>query len=85
LSVIKSIQRGVITILGGDAADSATITSVNTAKAFVRLLGVEETAVDGPINFLARVVLDSATSVTAYRGGSPSSILVVSFEVVEFN
>src|SRR5687767_6050039 len=36
---IKSIQRGIITLVGGDSSEAAAITAVVTAKSILTILG----------------------------------------------
>lgn len=75
---IKSIQRGTITTAAGTG--TATITSVNTAKAWVYLLGFT-TAVNA--TGLARVTLTNGTTVTGdYSGGA---VATIGYCVVENN
>lgn len=76
---LKSIQRGVISIVGAYSG-TATITAVDTSKTELRLLGVSNTTV---IADLARVVLTNATTITATRG-SNSGTSEVSWELTEF-
>lgn len=76
---LKSIQRGVISIVGAYSG-TATITAVDTSKTELRLLGVSNTTV---LADLARVVLTNATTITATRG-SNSGTSEVSWELTEF-
>lgn len=86
-SIIKSIQRGTITIASGANSNTATISSVDTTKAAVTLLGfssANDTAFDAS-QTLPAVVLTNATTVTASTGTSDgSNARIVSYEVVEF-
>lgn len=77
-SVIKSIQRGTISITGTSA--TATITSVSTAKSAVAFLGFQSNSysIDAP-----SVTLTNATTVTATRSvGTNTSIC--GYQVVEY-
>lgn len=76
---LKSIQRGVISMVGVYSG-TATITAVDTSKTELRLLGVSNTTV---LADLARVVLTNATTITATRG-SNSGTSEVSWELTEF-
>ncbi len=79
---IKSIQRGVISIAGAASSNTATITSVDTAKAVISCLG--STGTDASTNSSSGyVALTNATTVTATRGGS-SGTGSVSWQVVEY-
>ena len=85
---IKRIQQGTITVssVSGDAASSntATITSVNTAKAVCLPLGFTMNSVG---NGSARVSLTNATTVTANveNNDSNTQTFTVGYVVVEFN
>lgn len=76
---LKSIQRGVISMVGAYSG-TATITAVDTSKTELRLLGVSNTTA---LADLARVVLTNATTITANRG-STSGTSEVSWELTEF-
>lgn len=78
---IKGIQRGVISIAGAAGSGTATITSVNTSKTQLRLLGTSN-ASGNPPDVSAHVVLTNATTVTAQRGGTTGG-LSVSWELTE--
>jgi hypothetical protein len=80
---IKSIQRGTIT-LTGVASNTATISSVDTANAYVAYLGHKDSdTVGNNADNWVRLDLTNATTVTATRAGSTGNV-VVSFEVVEY-
>jgi hypothetical protein len=84
-SFIKSIQRGTIAIAGGSVTNTATITSVNLACAYVVWLGVTTTDTTAePDRDWTNVVLTNATTVTATRQSSVFGTSTVSFEVIEF-
>lgn len=83
--LIKNIQRGTIAITGSDTSNTATITSVNTAKSDIDFLGTEHSA--GDATDFGRVALTNATTVTATRatGGAPTSATTtVGFQVTEY-
>lgn len=82
-SVIKSIQYGVVVISTGTSA-TATITSVNTAKAVVLNLGSFSSGAATSTQVLAGLTLTNGTTVTANRGLSTSENTDVYFCVVEF-
>lgn len=78
---IKSIQRGVISIAIAAATGTATITSVNTSKTELRMLGFKTSGADN--TFSAYLELTNSTTITATKtavSGSPSN---VSWELVE--
>lgn len=81
-SPIQSVQYGTMTIAANVASGTATITSVNTAKAVVIYLGLRTSATSD--NTWAKITLTNATTVTADRQGSPANDEVVGFVVVEF-
>ena len=78
---IKSIQRGVITISSGSTTNTATITSVDTTKTELRVLGVGINAND--VTYLPYAVLTNATTITATRLASPTNVSYVSWELTE--
>ena len=83
-SVVKSIQRGTITVTG--TSNTATITSVDIPKSvviwggsnFQHATGADERA------WNINLVLTNATTVTATRNSSIDSC-VVPFQVLEYN
>lgn len=80
--VIKSVQRGSI-VLTNVATNTATITTVNTAKAHLGFLGAEIPSVSTQAEW-PRLDLTNSTTVTATRvsAGAPST--TVGFQVVEW-
>lgn len=86
---IKSLQRGTISVTlngSGIGSGTATISSVTTTKSAVSLMGSNVTGGSYPSTFhSARVELTNATTVTAAVNGGPSEVIVVGYEVVEFN
>lgn len=77
--VLRSVQRSTIVV-----TTTATITAVNTAKAYVSSLGfttTQATSVDAEHFQLPRVVLTNSTTVTGTAGAVNATI---GFEVVEF-
>ena len=85
-SVIKSVQRGIITIASGKTEGTATISSVNTSKAVVlfggSIWGTNDSS-DYSIRWDARLVLSSSTKVTATRAYA-NSTATVPYQVLEF-
>lgn len=67
--LFRSIQHGTVTIAAGTLSNTATITEVNTAKAFPIFLGntFQDTGVLPYTYASARVVLTNGTTVTASR------------------
>lgn len=80
-TAIKSIQRGTIAITSTNQTNTATITSVDTAKSILIHLGQKSGGSDS--SQVAYLELTDATTVTASREGT-SSTLTVSYEVVEY-
>jgi hypothetical protein len=84
--VINSIQRGSITIAGGSTSNTATITTINTAKSFLSLTGYATAY----ISFFARrrlpkLVLTNSTTITADRNQSDATLSNTPYyEAVEF-
>jgi hypothetical protein len=80
---IASIQRGTID-LNGVTSNTATISAVNTSKAFVSYLGMStsDTSTIGT-KIKNKVALTNSTTVTASAYGTPSTN-TISYEVIEF-
>jgi hypothetical protein len=74
---IKSVQRGVITFPGTDLTATATVSSVNTSKSFLSLLGTGS-------NGTFRIELTNSTTVTATRSGT-NVATNASWELIEGN
>lgn len=82
---IKSVQRGVISLAGATGSATATITSVNTAKAYLMLEGFT-TATTAALDHSKQLrgELTNATTVTVTRGFSAPEALSIPWQVVEF-
>lgn len=80
--VIKSVQRGTITV-GGATTATATITAVTVAKATLTMNGFTIAAFTTNDLAYPRIVLTNATTVTATVATSGGST-VVEYQVVEF-
>ena len=87
--IIKSVQRGVISL---DATtQNSTIAAVNVNKAVIIPLGVY-TDYSGNYGYYytgaayhsAKLILTNSTTVTAQRNKSNQGTLVVGYEVIEF-
>ena len=82
-TLIKSIQRGVIT-LSGVASNTAAIASVNPANCRLVWLGTyDTTASTTPDLVCCRVEFTNATTITAYVNTATTGA-TVSFEVIEY-
>ena len=83
---IKSIQQGTITVAAATSSNTATISSVATAKAFVLLNGFTFNFNASAANHFSRVELTNATTVTATRNSADNTYsTTVAYTVVEFN
>ena len=84
---IKSVQRGVITFDSSNKTATATISAVDTSKAFVlwggAINGSSNIGSSSPGFWVARVDLTNATTVTATKWWAYES--TISYQVVEFN
>lgn len=79
--LIRSIQRGTITI-SGSGSNTAAITDVNTARTELDYLGERmDTALD---NMFAFLTLTNATTVTAARFNAGGGTTLVSYQAVEW-
>lgn len=83
---IKSIQRGTTTHgTSGAATATATINAVNTAKCEISLIGVSGDFNTSPKEYLFRVSLTDATTITTTRNSATGfSTGTVAFQVVEY-
>jgi hypothetical protein len=89
-SPIKSIQRGTISMPQEGVSATATISSVNTSKTMISLLGITTSETSANLNqYLTRISLTNSTTVTIDRvtgfAASGTRTLIVSYEVIEFN
>lgn len=89
--VIKSIQRGVITIAAGSASNTGAITAVDPNYAVVRFLGqsgvytVNATSTDRADWAFCQIVLTTGILLTATRGNNGAADpLTVAYEVIEY-
>lgn len=82
---IASTQRGTLTISNGSTSNTAAITSVDTTKTQLRMLGFSSgsTSSDGAESWAPRIALTNATTITASRSGSTQS-LTISWELTEY-
>ena len=83
-SLIKSIQRGTITLGSGVTTGTATIAAVDTANAFVTMLGMSQSQANA--NFAVgceRVTLTNSTTVTVNIGANAGDA-ILSYEVIEY-
>lgn len=82
-AAIKLLQRGTITISGASLTATATVTSVDTAKALLNFEGFSA-SVDTQV-IPARISLTNATTITATRGTATNTPdTIVSYELVEY-
>ena len=86
---IKSIQRGTLTISGASnvISGTATISSVNTAKTELRLLGWSNTDSTNAVHAgyeSPRIVLTNATTITATIQAGRGHTTTISWELTEF-
>ncbi len=92
VGIIKSIQRGTISMTSGETSKAATVTSVNTAKSILNHLGNTTNESSSPSLYApseSTLTLTNATTVTADRGsvtGTAGALTnVTSYELIEFN
>lgn len=83
-SLVKSIQRGTITLGSGVASNTATINAVSMGNAVLRWLGQDWNAISANNDVLfCRLEFTNSTTITASRTGTASTA-VVSYEVIEY-
>lgn len=87
--ILRSVQRGTVTVAAGAASATAAITAVTTNKAHLSLLGIS-TTVDGATpagvgGLMHRMSLSSSTGVTLTRVSSAGSAdHTEAFQVLEY-
>lgn len=84
---IKSIQRGVIVIVGvANVTATATVSAVNTNKSTLAFLGFSTPNGGNPGQQFSRLALTNATTVTATRAQANTGAqdVSVSWELVEY-
>ena len=79
---VKSVQTGTILMIGV-TSNTATISSVNTAKSVVLFGGWTTDNTSGTLTFAPYLTLTNATTVTATRSNT-SNTTTVSYTVLEF-
>ena len=79
---VKSVQTGTI-LMSGVTSNTATISSVNTAKSVVLFGGWTTDNTSGSLLFAPYLTLTNATTVTATRS-TISNTTTVSYTVLEF-
>ena len=84
-SVIKSIQRGTITVTG--TSNTATITAVDVDKSVVLWGGnnFQHATAHDERAWNINLVLTNSTTVTADRGPQTIDSCIVPFQVLEYN
>lgn len=86
-SVVKSVQRGVVTITSTNQSNTATISAVDTAKSKLALLGVSSSNSSDADNRIlgVRLTFTNSTTITATRTSATAlnGTLSVAFEVLE--
>jgi hypothetical protein len=82
---IKSIQRGTISVAVGTTSNTATISTVNTAKTELRFLGGGGQDAT-PASVFVRIALTNSTTITATipAYNSLSIAIPVSWELTEW-
>ena len=86
-NVVKSVQRGTITLTDAGTSATATITAVVLANARLRWLGqTNNDSTSLPTQALARLAFTNATTITAntLANQNAGKLQVVSFEVIEY-
>ena len=82
--IVRSIQRGSITLTAGLTTATATITAVSLANAVIAWSGNTYDAASGDFALnQGRIRLTNATTVTANRN-TAGNVLILGFEVIEY-
>lgn len=85
-SLIKSIQRGTVTIASAATSGTATITAVDLANSVLVFSG-EQPVINVSVpadRFIGRLELTNNTTVTAYVNTAAYEILYMRYEVIEY-
>ena len=80
---VKSVQTGTIVITNTNLTNTATVSSVNTAKSVVLFGGWTTDNASGTLIFSPYLTLTNATTVTATRSNTANTT-TVSYTVLEF-
>ena len=84
-SLIKSVQRGTVTLTIGQTSNTATITSVIPANCVIRYGGLTQSQVNPNWGLgFGLIDLTNATTVTATISTAVAAATVYSFDVVEY-
>ena len=81
---INSIQRGTILITVSGTSATATVSSVDTTKSELSLLGGSGVMISTPEMFYPRITLTNSTTITAtipYQSGANT---ILSWELLEY-
>lgn len=79
---IKSLQRGTISLGAAAASATATVTTVDTTKSLLTMLGVNTICTD-VASGVAEITLTNATTITANRGAT-TNLTTVRWQLVEY-
>lgn len=83
-SVIKSIQRGTVTILAAATSGTAAITAVDVANSRLIYLGLTASDTAQTDSTPCRLTLTSATVITGNVNANGAQDRVISFEIIEY-
>ena len=83
-SLIKSIQRGTITISNPAITNTATITAVNMDNAVLRWTGWEAGGVSQADHNMANLVFTNSTTITSNRAQAGVSTATNNFIIIEY-
>lgn len=86
--VLKSVQRGTISVATGTTTNTAALATVNLAKAFVTYLGMTEDSNSSPPMWDAqgqsfKLEITNSTTVTATRNTAVASNNVIAYQIGE--
>lgn len=80
--IIKSIQRGTITLAAAVSSNTASVTEVNMNKAEVFNLGFSTSVHETANHLSCNLTLTNSTTITAQRSGTTPEI-IISYELVQ--
>lgn len=83
--VIRSVQSGTLTIAGGSATGTATITQIDTKNAVIYFGGMttNDATTDGSRCY-GRLDLTNSTTITGTRGSNPAGVMLLPFTVIDY-
>ena len=83
-AVIKSVQRGYATLVDGASSTSVAINAVDMSSSIVLISFCTASGTDTPSSAVCSVRLASPTSLLLYRATKAPTLILVSWQVIEY-